>query len=88
MKSKDVYKRQAKRWCRSENQSTSRGQSAAVAEGKLIFGSIHIDIQQNQHRGIQMCIRDRVYAVYYSKNNTIYYNTNFDSNAPKIIVKK
>ena len=30
----------------------------------------------------------KVYAVYYSKNNTIYYNTNFDSTAPKIIVKK
>lgn len=32
----------------------------------------------------------KIYAVYYSKNNTIYYNVNFDQteNNAKIIVKK
>lgn len=28
----------------------------------------------------------RVYAIYYKVNNTLYYNTAFDCNMPKVIV--
>lgn len=29
--------------------------------------------------------KTKVYAIYYSKNDTLYYNTSFDQSQPKII---